>query len=337
MPFYRVSDDRATEVTISTPRERDFDAAAKLKVTMFNVGEGEAVLIVFPGRRAWLVDIGTNGKTRNKTLGLAMLDHLEQERLSLETIIASHAHFDHAGAIATVLGTESTSTRGRIDVFRGEADWGRGDVWLTAFRNVFTSGWAEEEIRPPETNLVFNAPTGAANLIVGRGSSVYTSLFLHLHFGATSLLFTGDAMCTYENALLDLFAHNFGADVLKVTHHGSSSGTGRRFLGAVRPGIAISSSAADDPDHMLEQDTRGRLRGSPIHRQVFETGVNGDITLTTDGLANPAGILYKVESSADAGNVGEFAAGVSASTISLTAANANRRANASGVVHPGCA
>ncbi len=335
MTFFRVTDDRATRVAISPQREQTFNSADKLKVTMFNVGKGEVVLIVFPGDRAWLVETGSNSARRNETVGLGLLAHLEREQLSLETIIASHAHSDHAGAIATVLGFESDSTRGPINVCRGRAAWGLSRVWLDHFRDVFANGWADEEVIPPETNLVFDAPTGVANLIVGRGSSVYTSLFLHLHFGSTSLMFTGDAMCTYENDLLEQFDHDFRADVLKVTHHGSSSGTGREFLRAVRPGIAIASST-DDPDHMLEQDTRRRLQGNPIRRQVLETVVSGDITLMTDGLSNPAGILYKVESSADSGNAGELAAGVSATTISQTEANAARRANANGVVHPGC-
>ena len=81
--------------------------------------------------------------------------------------------------------------------------------------------------------------------------------------------------------------------MLKVTHHGSSSGTGAIFLGAVQPGIAIASTG-DDSGHTLEPDTRRRIRGRPVIREVFETLVRGDIILRTDGRRHAGGVLYEV-------------------------------------------
>ena len=335
MTYYRVTEDRATEVAIGAQRERSFIRSDLLQVTMFNVGSGEAVLIVFPGRRAWLVDAGCNSVPRNETLGLGLLDHLERERLNLEAIVASHAHFDHAGAISTVLGYESNSTRGRIAVYRGNAAWGRRDVWLDAFRRVFRNGWAGEEIVLANTHQVVAVPHGEIHLFVGRGASVYKSLFVNLRYRDARILFTGDSLCQYEIDLLREFGHDFRADVLKVTHHGSSSGTAQTVLRAIRPGVAIASAAEDD-DHRLERDVRRRLRGRPARREVFETLVHGDITVKTDGRLSPSGILYSVEASTESGNDGEFAQNLGATTMTLADANLSRGRNVSGADHPEC-
>ena len=51
---------------------------------MFNVGEGEAILIVFPDKRAWLVDGGcTNSVGPNARLAQLLQNYLESNALTL--------------------------------------------------------------------------------------------------------------------------------------------------------------------------------------------------------------------------------------------------------------
>ena len=115
-------------------------------------------------------------------------------------------------------------------------------------------------------------------------------------------MFTGDAHCGYEVDLLDDFGDvQFRADVVKVTHHGSSSGTAIRVINAIKPGIAIASTG-DDSGHRLERDTLDRLGGhsglpgpgARDVRSVFETIIDGDIILRTDGRPYIGGLLYQV-------------------------------------------
>ena len=82
--------------------------------------------------------------------------------------------------------------------------------------------------------------------------------------------------------------------MLKVTHHGASSGTANRLVCAVKPGIAIASTAVDD-GHRLEEDVLGRLGGRPGPRKVLETLVDGDIIIRTDGQTRNGGVLYHVD------------------------------------------
>ena len=64
-----------------------------LEIRMFYVGHGEANLIVFPDRRAWIVEVGSgNGWQDNNTLGALLAQYLVNEGLTLDAMVMAHAH-----------------------------------------------------------------------------------------------------------------------------------------------------------------------------------------------------------------------------------------------------
>ena len=67
---------------------------------MFNVGAGEAVLVVFPSGRVWIVDCGSGNHTMgdNRRLGKGITSYMAAEGLTLKAMIATHPHIDHGGA-----------------------------------------------------------------------------------------------------------------------------------------------------------------------------------------------------------------------------------------------
>lgn len=114
-------------------------------------------------------------------------------------------------------------------------------------------------------------------------------------YGKANLPFTGDSNCDYENQLLDRFdlagaTDVFSAHVLKVTHHGSQNGTGRRFGARVNPGLAFASTN-EDGDHRWENVSRNRL---PEGCLMLETWERGDIVIETNGGAYRGGVLFRV-------------------------------------------
>jgi competence protein ComEC len=271
---------------------------------MFSVGEGEAILVIFPGGRTWLIDGGTsNNLAPNEQLGQLLVGYLEGRGLTLEACVPSHPHVDHAGALATILTSGSAALAPKITVYRAAVAWAGTAKWLERYHQAIAAlGPAVEEVVFSATDPL--SPTHqeaaiadgvAAHLFAGSGAGPYTSIFMQLRFHSARLLFTGDSHCAYEVELLETFGEaDLRADMLKVTHHGSSSGTAGRVLTAVKPAFAIASTA-DEGGHRLEQDTLDRLLGAGKKRQVFETLVDGDITVRTDGEPYRGGILYRVE------------------------------------------
>ncbi len=281
---------------------------------MFSVAEGEAILVVFPGRRTWLIDGGTtNHPGPNAQLGRLLVGYLEGRGLSLEACVASHPHVDHAGARATILTSGSPALAPTVTVYRGAVAWTGTAKWLERYHQaISTLGPAVREKALSDAHREVVIANGvAAHLFAGSGAGPYTSLFMQLRFRSARLLFTGDADCAYEVELLKAFGEaDFRADMLKITHHGSSSGTAGRVLKAAKPAFAIASTA-DDDGHRLEQDTLERLLGPDQKRRVFETLVDGDLAVRTDGEPYRGGVLYQVEFTSP----GEFAEKLGAEVI----------------------
>src|SRR5206468_3479212 len=81
----------------------------------------------------------------------------------------------------------------------------------------------------------------------------YKSVMMAVKFRHARFLFTGDVHDDYEKHLIQTNAADLPAHMLKITHHGSSSGTCQEFVDFVQPGIAVASSTSD-PSHRLEAD-----------------------------------------------------------------------------------
>ncbi len=296
--FLRVLEDEAHNARPSSQRQLEFDQSP-LEVRMFNVGAGEAILLVFPGNRAWLIDGGaTNSPDHNEILGQGLVDYLSERHLALEAFVPSHPHVDHVGGVATILDRGGAVLAPSMTIYQSDdPTWDLDRAWLNDLRaKIAALGSQVQVLRLRDAHReVMIADEVRAHLFAESGDGAYTSIFLDLRFRGARLLFTGDAHCPYEKELLDRFGEeDFRADVLKVTHHGSSSGTATRVVDAVRPGIAIASTC-DDSGHTLELDTLTRLGGRPGPRVVYETLVDGDIILQTDGGDYRGGILYQVE------------------------------------------
>ncbi len=295
--FLKVLEDKATHVEPRKPRRTAFECS-HLEVRMFNVGKGEAILLIFDDERAWLMDCGTNSRPRNNRLGELMVEYLEEHDLMLNTIIPSHPHFDHAGAIETILGSSSAHIASPLSIYRSDVkEWRSTTGWTSRYRDAVAArgdGVAETILKNAHREISI-ADGVDAHLFVGSGEGPYTSLFVHVRYRDARLLFTGDAFRGYEIELLNAVGQeDFQSNVLKVTHHGSSSGTASEVIEKIRPGIAIASTG-DDAGHRLEQDTLDRLGGRQGPRKVFETLVDGDIILRTDGRPFGGGVLYQAE------------------------------------------
>lgn len=311
--WIRALPDEARGAIPKPVRVASFDAE-HLEVRIFNVGHGEAILVVFPGDRAWLVDGGnTNTESVNDEVGQLLVGYLESRGLTLEACVASHAHIDHVGAFDPILSSGSSALAPVVTVYRSHDGWSGSSKWLGRYHAAITAaGSAVEEVVLRNAHReVEVAPGVVAHLFAGSGDGPYTALFMRLRYHSASLLFTGDAHCDYEGEQLEAVgAVDFRADMLKVTHHGSSSGTHLDTVRAAQHAFAVASTG-DDTGHTLEEDTLERLEDGHTRRRVFETLVDGDIIVRTDGQPYRGGVLYRV----DFDTPGEFADALDADVV----------------------
>lgn len=247
------------------------DTGGKLRVHFLNVGQGDAILVQLPGGQNLLIDAGTN------EAGPTVIKDLKQYGVvQLDYVIGTHPHEDHTGGLEQVIAAFPV---GKIYLPRVTNNTASYRDLLLAIKN--------KGLKVTEARAGISLPLGEAvqATFISPAKSSYEDLndysaVLHLTFGRTAFLFTGDAGTTAEQEMLA--AHQpLKADVLKVAHHGSRTATSTAFLKAVSPRYAvISAGQGNDYGHPHAQ-TLQRLQKAGV--KIYRTDQEGTITAVSDG------------------------------------------------------
>ena len=132
--FYRIFPNGFKKAFPKKARKTSF-ANSHLELRMFNVGDGEAILLIFPERRVWIIDGGSSiTDAKNETLGKGLASYLAERQLVLEALVPSHPHKDHVGAISYLL-AEQPKLTSKLAYYRSDdPTWGEDSKWLKALR-----------------------------------------------------------------------------------------------------------------------------------------------------------------------------------------------------------
>lgn len=249
-------------------------APGELELRVFDVGQGDAILLRF-GERALLVDAGPDPLTARRVLA-PRLARLGVKRL--DGLALTHADADHIGGAAAILRALPVTTiwmaapehdHPLLSVIEAAAE--QAGSRIERPRDGETLGW-----HPAVAIRVrFAAPR------VARGDN-NQSMVLHVRYGDADVLLTGDIERAAERALIAVDG-GLDADVLKVAHHGASTSSSAEFLAAVQPRVAVISAGLGNAFNHPRDDVLRRLRAMGAH--VFRTDLAGDVLVRTDGHA----------------------------------------------------
>ena len=259
---------RARPDTSSTPPL----AAGELELRALDVGQGDALLTRLDGA-TMLVDAGPDAQTA----GAAIVPHLRRLGVDrIDYLVLTHADGDHIGGAPTILSEFAVET-----VVHADHDLGH-PVMREVLELARDAGVAVRQVKRgealtwhPQVELsVLNPPEP------GPDDDNDRSVVLHLAYGTSTVLLTGDIEASAERELLESGVVR-PADVLKVPHHGSNSSSTAEFLDAVEPQIAVVSSGRYNAfDHPRDRALRRlRARGAA----VFRTDLAGAVMVRTDG------------------------------------------------------
>ncbi len=246
--------------------------ADTLQVTVMNVGNADAILLQ-NGDAAMLIDAGESGD------GDDVVAVLRQKGIeTLQYVIATHADSDHIGGMKTVL--ENMAVENYIMAFMPKGytpttktyenvllTIEKKEIPLTVAKvgNTFAFGEAKVEILGPAGEFTNNNDQ---------------SVVCKITFGEKKFLFMGDAEQDAEQALLQSGA-DLKADVLKVGHHGSESGTTTKFLNQVKPQYALITSGKGNRYDHPHSACLDRLQRAGA--EIYRSDISGVITLVCDG------------------------------------------------------
>lgn len=217
-----------------------YAAPARLEVAILDVGQGDSILVKTPAGQNILIDGGPD-----KTVLERLAENLAWWDRKLDLVILTHPDGDHLAGLVDVFKRYRVS---RL-AYSGQADPApayeellrivrKKNITATIVdrpQTVDLGRDARLEILYPDRNLAGIAPPNSND----------SSIVSRLVYGRRSILLMADAEAETEKELLKKDRLR-PADVLKVSHHGSDTGSGEEFLSEVRPQIAVISAGIDN-------------------------------------------------------------------------------------------
>jgi competence protein ComEC len=244
-----------------------------LRLTMLDVGQGDALLFGTPGGRHLLVDCGPasplSDAGRETILPLLAREGID----TLDWLVVTHGHSDHAGGLRSLLSS------GRVRAAGAPANLASKLSALIGHKVTPLGAGDIIDVDPAiRCYVLWPAPCVFAETDGNDGS-----LVLRLQYGSTRFLLPGDAGFDVENVLVRQYGTFLRAECLKVAHHASLTSTGEEFLSAVEPRLALVSVGRNNRFRHPAGATLSRIRakGAIVRR----TDLTGASIVESDGSA----------------------------------------------------
>ena len=241
--------------------------STNVTIKFIDVGQGEAILIALPEKTV-LIDAGPTGSAPKIAQVLQELG-----RNKIDYLVATHPDEDHIGGMADVISNTQIGTIYAPNKTNNTATYRK---FLTAIQNnnlqitLAEAGTIIDQTDDYKLEILW--PKKDANFPETNDYSI----ILKLTVGNKTFLFTGDAP---TSAILD--SNPGHIDVLKVSHHGSRTGTTEQLVRKLSPTYAVVSYAVDNSYGHPMQSVLNSLHKHSV--EVWGTGANGTITITCDG------------------------------------------------------
>lgn len=242
-------------------------ANANVTIKFIDVGQGEAILIALPEKTV-LIDAGPTGSAPK-------IEQVLQElgRNKIDYLVATHPDEDHIGGMADVISSTQIGTIYAPNKTNNTATYRK---FLTAIQNN------NLQITLAEAGTIIDQTDDyKLEILWPKKDAIFPetndySIIIKLTVGNKTFLFTGDAP---TSAILD--ANPGHIDVLKLSHHGSRTGTNEQLVRRLSPTYAVLSYALDNSYGHPMQSVLNALHKHSV--EIWGTGANGTITITCDG------------------------------------------------------
>lgn len=219
-----------------------------LRTHILDVGRGDNIIFELP-RDDGLQVLGFIDCCDFATTEQYLIDKGLDNPDLVQFVVATHPHFDHIGGMQDLLEMFENNPAGAIPVYM---------FWDSGYEHTSLTYENLTDYLANNPNIITWYPrTGLHVLFQRLGVRVLSppdplptgtasdcnnaSIVVHLTYGSAKLLFAGDAQfANWASCCVDQ-GNYLGAQVLKISHHGSKHGTFLEALEAVNPRIAVIS------------------------------------------------------------------------------------------------
>ncbi len=280
--------------------------AGALRVTFFDVGQGDAALVELPDGATWLVDAGGNASARElrsaSATGAAIAGALGvYGHTAIDLAIVSHPHPDHYLGFAALAGVVPIRELWAAAEPGPEPEPDLDPRPIRSPSSALPTFAAITSQLVAAGTVVVHPPLGVARSEAGVTLEVWgprvaasddpttpieaidpvrsvndNSLVVVVRYRGRALLFAGDLEAEGEAALV---AAGLGhVDVVKVPHHGSPTSSSPGLVAATAPELAVISCGVANQFHFPSPAVVDRWH--TIGARVERTDVAGAVTVT---------------------------------------------------------
>jgi len=255
-----------------------FSAATKnFKVTFIDVGQGDSILVEFPGHKKMLID-GGGLPVGTFDVGESVVSpFLWNKRIKrIDYLVLTHAHPDHLNGLAAV------ARNFRIGEFWEVAGPPQDKTYTQLKKSLLDVPQKRvfQGFRLGQGGVTIEALFPRADVPPTMLPDNDQSLVLRISYGSTSFLLPSDIGINTEREILERVGE-LKSQVLKSPHHGSNSSSSVLFLKGVAPEVIVISVGRSNAFGLPQADILERYRESGA--KIYRTDLDGAVEISSDG------------------------------------------------------
>lgn len=252
---------------------------SRLHIWVFDVGEGDAILVRTPSGHTVLVDGGPGATPLFESIG----NHLPFWQHNLDVVVLTQPQQENMMGLVNLLDkykidqivqTDFTPTTSLQQVWM--ASLSSHNIPIHHARRGDTISFQDD----PEVAIRVLNP-GEGDILKGDKNTLSndTSIVLKIEYGSTRIMLAGDIGKGAEANILRQSGSDLHCQVLKVAQHGSANSSSQAFLEAVRPQVSIVSVGSNTFGYPASE-TLDMLHD--VGSQVYRTDQDGTVEIIAE-------------------------------------------------------
>ncbi len=249
-----------------------------LKLTVLDVGQGESILVEFPGRKKMLID-GGGLQQETYDIGENVVSPFLWKKgiKKIDYLVLTHAHPDHLNGLRAV------ARNFKINEF-WEALSPLKNKTYQEFKRLLPPANRQKrmfrgEVHKEGSTIISVLHPARQNPYVVKVDNDQ-SLVLRLTYGQTSFLLPGDIGTKAEKEILET-GLEIQSQLLKSPHHGSKTSSSAVFLEKVKPQLVIISVGKGNRYGFPNKEVLARYKQFGL--KIYRTDLDGAVEALSDG------------------------------------------------------